>query len=179
MRVGPELRSAPVVSGLDRPLFAVAGDDGRRRFAMLVARRPRDLLEETQIVHGPSFKGKLSTESGWCSGGDQRRLGRKGPRAAERIEQGLGSVVSGEEQDTGGQGLGEGRGPTTWAIASMRQLLARAVEADRGDAVREMKMEPHIRLGSVHRRAPSLALPDGVDDRVLDPHLRAGHALPG
>jgi hypothetical protein len=69
---------------------------------MLMTQPANQLLKPLPVVPRPPFEGKLPEQTRRGLGGDQGCLNYKCTGAAHGIDQGLGAVVAGQQQNPGG-----------------------------------------------------------------------------
>ena len=151
------------------PIGAVASDDGRGRLAVAVAGLALDLRKGQKIVDPPPLEGEFAVEPRRRPGRDEGGLDGKGAGAAHGIEQGLGSVVPGQQEDAGGQGLGQRCRPTPRPIATVRQGLTAGIEAEGYRPIFDQpEVEADVRVLPIDIRAAAAGRPQAIDDRVLD-----------
>ncbi len=142
-----------------------------------------------RVVLLPALEAETrAQQAGRDVGGDQRRLDRKCPRAAHRVDEARrpSAAIAGQparSEYRGGEILLERRRALPAAIAAPVQAVAREIDGDRdGDFALDMHIDANVGAArSTDGRRPGL-LAELIHDRVLHPlraELRvrdAGHA---
>ena len=127
-----------------------------------------DALPQGGVVFLQFFKAETPHDAGCAVQGNERGFDGDGAAAAEGVLEGLAAVVSGQQQEAGGQVFAQRGFAGVLAVAAFEQGFARCVDEDLDGFVVEEGVYADVGSLFVHGRAFAEAVALAVAYRVFD-----------